>query len=136
MHILQRSTAETRNRSWKPLLVCLLLTLSLSASAQSQPRTEPASRSSEPAGGDLSNVQADTLRAWVLDLTWLTEQQGRDLERTDIIRRRQVDSLTLVNERLEALLQFEVDTEKSWWEPWLLPAAITLGIIIGTAAGN
>ena len=121
----------------RPLLPLLLVAnMSFMSSAAPQPQQESVQPSSKLAEGDLSNVPADSLRAWVLDLTWLTEQLRADLRLADIRRLREVDSLSRRLDQAQLFLQVEKERRPSWWEPWLLPVAVTAGVLAGTLAGN
>ena len=81
-------------------------------------------------------MPADTLAAWVADLTWLSEQLKHDLEIAEIMRVQQVDSLSRRLELANLRLSWATDDKQPWWEPWLLPVAVTIGVVAGAATAR
>ena len=136
MRTRRRSTLAT-TKALLPLLLMLLGSSSSSpSSAQPQPASGSLPPSQKPAAGELATLPADTLAAWVVDLTWLVEQQAADLRLADVERRRQVDSLARRLEWAEERLRWAAEDKPHWLVQWLLPLAVTAGVVVGAAAAQ
>ena len=139
---MRRSRVNGRSRPVTgravPALLSMLLLLScgLTTSARSQSSPEPPNSSRSQELASLQSVPADTLAAWVADLTWLSEQLKHDLEIAEIMRVQQVDSLSRRLELANLRLSWATDDKQPWWEPWLLPVAVTMGVVAGAATAR
>jgi hypothetical protein len=117
------------------LLLSLALIWIWSASASGQSQSESPRPSERPAAVDISAAPRDSLEAWLLDLVWLTERQAADLRVQRSLADARVDSVRRRLELAERRLAWEQEQEP-WLVRWLLPAALTAGVVIGVSVGR
>ncbi len=135
-HMAGQSMLVTRPALLWPLLLLLGQSLDSTANAAAPSQPEQPKESQRLGVAELAEVEPDTLRAWVVDLTWLTEQLHHDIRIANSERARQVDSLSRRLESAELLLSWERENKNPWWEPWLLPVAVTIGVVAGAASAR
>ena len=130
------------------LPLMLALTLGAPASSETLPPSgllQSPSASPRPSlrldVGELAELPADTLAAWVAELTWLVEDLQAGQRLASVAHVAEVDSLTrrLDLERLRAA--YASDSRPSVIEVWGLPVAVALvaavSVWVGaTAAGD
>lgn len=103
-------------RSWRGLTLSLLVCASVACStAYAQPSQRPAGAVSKTTSETLADLPADTLAAYVRDLTWLVEDLQADLRRADAMHALTTDTMQA---RIDFLRGLEQDDRHWLVESW------------------
>lgn len=81
-------------------------------------------------------MPADTLAAWVVDLTWLVEDLKAEAARREVLHQVDVDTLQRRIDYLRMMRQVDEDSRPSMLETYLVPVAMTAGVLIGAWAAT
>jgi len=124
----------------------LLLATSPASSETLPPSGQPRSASASPRPlprpdvAELAALPADTLAAWVADLTWLVEDLRAGQRLASVVHAAEVDSLTrrLAFERERAA--WAAESRPGWIETWGIPlgvaAVAAVSVWIGASAAR
>ena len=126
---MQPTSHRRRQRSCV-LIAILLGCASLASSTESRPL------STRLGVDELQAVPADTLAAWVVDLTWLVEDLKAEAARREVLHQVDVDTLQRRIDYLRMMRQVDEDSRPSMLETYLVPVAMTAGVLIGAWAAT